>query len=47
MTDRTNDRTRDRSETVIGACASVIGAASYAVLFTPPWLERLVSALVG
>jgi hypothetical protein len=38
---------QDRLETVIGACATTIGAVSFAVLFTPPWLERLVSALVG
>jgi hypothetical protein len=37
----------DRLETFIGVCATTIGASSFAVLFTPPWLERLVSALVG
>ncbi|WP_372425961.1 hypothetical protein [Salinarimonas chemoclinalis] len=37
----------DRLELFIGACATTIGAASYAILFTPPWLERLVSAVVG
>ena len=42
-----NDPLNDRLETLIGACATMIGAASFAVLFTPPWLERLVTALVG
>lgn len=37
----------DRLETLIGACATTIGAVSFAVLFTPPWLERLLAALVG
>lgn len=37
----------DRLETLIGACATTIGAASFAVLFTPPWLARLLAALVG
>ena len=42
-----NESANDRMERVIGACATAIGAASFAVLFTPSWLERLASTLLS
>lgn len=44
---RGDEAMNDRLETLIGAFATTVGAASFAVLFTPPWLERIVGALVG